>query len=138
MALQFGERLRAFVSEPNPITLGTTRSDGSVQLNPVWFEYRDGLIWLNGGPQRGWFRHLQRTGRATLLLLDPKNMFRWAQIQAQLRDSTTEGADEHIDHLSQRYFGRPYPNPKVDRLIVRLEPERVTGGEGGQTWDVSS
>jgi PPOX class probable F420-dependent enzyme len=137
MSLQVGDRLRRFLEEPNPIVLGTTRRDGGVQLNPVWYEYRDGLIWLNGGPGRDWFRHLQQTSRASLLLVDPKDMFRWAQIQARLVATTAEGADEHIDHLSQRYFGRPYPAPKVDRLIIRLEPLRVTGGESRQPWDVT-
>jgi PPOX class probable F420-dependent enzyme len=134
MPLQFGPRLSAFLAEPNLIALGTIRRDGSVQLNPVWFEYRDGLIWLNGGPRRGWFRHLERDPRITLLVFAN---FRWVQIQGRLVDSTTEGADDHIDLLSQRYRGTPYPAPKVDRLIVRIAPERVTGGDQQQPWDVS-
>jgi PPOX class probable F420-dependent enzyme len=137
MSLQFGERLRALLDEPLPVTLATTRAEGTVQLAPVWYEYRDGFIWLNGGPKRDWFLHMQRDPRATLLVLDPKNMFRWVQIQAKLHDTTFEGADDHIERLSQRYFGRPYPNPKVDRLIIRLEPLRVTGMESGQPWDVT-
>jgi PPOX class probable F420-dependent enzyme len=136
MTLKFGDRLQSFLAEPHPIVLGTTRSDGSVQMTPVWFEYRDELIWLNGGPTRDWFRHMQQSGQATLLLVDPKNMFRWAQIQARYVDSTLDGGDDHIERLSQRYFGRPYPNPKVDRMIIRLEPTRVTGMAMGQPWDV--
>ena len=137
MPLQFGERLRALLDEPLPVTLATTRADGTVQLTPVWYEYRDGLFWLNGGPKRDWFRHMQRDPRATLLVLDPKNMFRWVQILAKLLDTTFEGADDHIERLSQRYFGRPYTNPKVDRLIIRLEPLRVSGMESGQPWDAT-
>ena len=79
----------------------------------------------------------ERDPRITLLVVDPKNMFRWAQIQAHYADSTTEGADDHIERLSQRYTGGPYRNPKVDRLIVRLDLERVTGGERGTPWDAS-
>jgi PPOX class probable F420-dependent enzyme len=137
MALQFGPRLTAFCNEPLPIVIGTTRRDGSVQLNPVWFEYREGQIWLNGGPNRDWFKHLRRDPRLTLLLVDPKNMFRWAQIQGTLASSTAEGADDHIERLAQRYTGAPYRNPKIDRLIVRIDPVRVTGGESGKTWDVT-
>jgi PPOX class probable F420-dependent enzyme len=136
MSLQFGPRLRAFLEEPLPITIGTTRRDGSVQINPVWYEYRDGQIWLNGGPQRGWFKHMRRDPRITLMVLDPKNMFRWAQIEGRLDGTSTEGADEHIEHLSQRYTGGPYRNPKVDRLIVRIDPVRVSGFESGTAWDV--
>jgi PPOX class probable F420-dependent enzyme len=136
--MQFGPRLRALLDEPLPITIGTTRKDGSVQMTPLWYEYRDGQIWLNGGPNRDWVKHLQRDPRLTLLVLDPKNMFRHAQIQGRLADRTAEGADDHIEHLAQRYLGGPYPNPKVDRLIVRIDPERVTGFENGQPWDVTA
>src|SRR5258708_5908064 len=113
MALQFGPRLSAFLDEPLPITVGTARKDGSVQMNPVWFEPRDGQIWLNGGPDRGWVKHLRRDPRLTLLLVDPKNQFRWAQIQGRLAGTETEGADDHIEHLSQRYTGGAYRGPKV-------------------------
>jgi PPOX class probable F420-dependent enzyme len=137
MAIQVGERLKAFFNEPVPIVIGTTRRDGSIQMNPIWYEFREGQIWVNGGPNRGWFKHVQRDGRLTLLILDPKNMFRWAQIQGRLAGSTAQGADDHIEHLSQRYTGGPYRNPKVDRLIIRVDIERVTGFESGQAWDVS-
>ena len=129
--------MQEFLDLPLPIIVGTTRRDGSVQMAPVWYEYRDGQIWLNGGPNRDWVKHMRRDPRVTLLVLDPQNMFRWAQIQGRLADTTAEGADDHIEHLSQRYTGGPYRNPKIDRLIVRIEPERVTGGENRQPWDVS-
>ncbi len=137
MTLQFGPRLRALLDEPLPITVGTARHDGSVQMNPLWYEYRDGQIWLNGGPNRGWFKHVERDPRVTLLVLDPKNMFRWAQIQGRLAGTDLAGGDEHIERLSQRYTGGPYRNPKVDRMIIKVDPERVTGWESGQPWDVA-
>jgi len=137
MSLQIGPRLKAFFDEPLPIIVGTTRRDGSVQMTPVWYEYRDGQIWLNGGPKRDWVKHIKRDSRVSLLVPDPKNMFRWAQLQGRLVDTSLEGGDDHIERLSQRYTGGPYRNPKVDRLIVRIDPERVTGMESGQPWDVT-
>ncbi|MCA1645476.1 MAG: PPOX class F420-dependent oxidoreductase [Chloroflexi bacterium] len=138
MTLQIGPRLAAFLAEPLPITIGTTRRDGSVQMNPVWYEYREGQIWVNGGPKRGWFKHMKRDPRLTLIVQDPKNMWRWAQIQGRVVESTTDGADDHIEKLSQRYTGGPYRNPKVDRLTIRITPERVSGYEAGQPWDVTA
>jgi len=137
MPLQIGPRLKAFFDEPVPLAVGTTRRDGSVQMTPVWYEYRDGQIWLNGGPKRDWVKHMQRDPRVSLFVLDPKNMFRWAQVQGRLVDTSAEGADDHIERLSRRYTGGPYRNPKVDRLIVRIAPERVIGHESGQPWDVT-
>jgi PPOX class probable F420-dependent enzyme len=137
MPLQFGPRLKALLDEPLPTIIGTTRQDGSVQLAPVWYEYRDGQIWLNGGPARDWAKHLRRDPRITLLVIDSKKIFRWAQIQGRLAETTFEGADDHIEHLSQRYTGGPYPRRKVDRMILRFDPVRVTGFESGQPWDVT-
>ena len=137
MAVQFGPRLQALLDEPLPIILGTTRHDGSVELTPVWFEYRDGQIWLNGGPKRDWFKHMKRDPRVSLQVVDPKNMFRWAAIEGTLASTSMEGGDDHIERLSQRYTGAPYRNPKVDRMIVRVDPIRVRGWEMGQPWDVT-
>jgi PPOX class probable F420-dependent enzyme len=137
MTVQIGPRLKAFFDEAVPVTIGTTRKDGSVQMVPVWYEYRDDQIWLNGGPDRAWFKHLKRDPRLTLLVVDPKNMFRWVQIQGRLAGSTTDGADDHIERLSQRYTGGAYRNPKVNRLIIRIDLERVLGGESGNPWDAT-
>ena len=80
---------------------------------------------------------MRRDPRVTLLVLDPKNMFRWVQVQGRLADSMFEGADDHIEGLTRRYTGGPYRNPKIDRMIVRIDPERVTGRETRERWDVS-
>jgi PPOX class probable F420-dependent enzyme len=137
MALQFGPRLTALLDEPRPIIVGTTRHDGTVEMTPVWYEYRDGQIWLNGGPNRDWVKHMKRDPRVSLLVLDPKNMFRWVEILGTVADMTFEGADEHIERLSQRHTGGPYRNRKIDRMIVRIDPYRVRGYESGQPWDVT-
>ncbi len=91
--MKIGERLERFAAEKMPAFIGTVRRDGTAQMNPVWFEYADGYFWINGGPDRGWLRHVQRDTeqRITLLLVDPKNMWRWAQIVGRVVEVTAEG-----------------------------------------------
>src|SRR5689334_9364496 len=136
MSVRFGPRLQCFLDEVHPIILGTRGADGSMHMNPLWFEIRDGLVWLNAGQSRAWYERINAASEATLLVLDPINMRRWAQIQARLLDATTDGADAHIDRLAWRYLGGPYPSPKVDRLTIRLEPTDIAGSENRQPWDV--
>ena len=137
--MKVGPRLRAFANEVLPATIGTMRSDGSVQLNPVWFELVGDSFVINGGTGRAWLRHAKRDGgRLTLLLIDPKNMWRWAQIQGRIARAATEGADAHIDRMSMRYLGTPYKNPKADRIIIEIEPLRVTGYGPEGAWDLSA
>ncbi len=137
MAVRIGPRLEAFLAEPLVIVVGTKRADGSVQMNPVWFEFADGSMWINGTADRGWLKHLRRDPGVTLLLLDPRSPFRWAQIQGRVREISSDGAAEHIEHLSRRYTGGPYPDRTDNRVKVEIEPLRVTGAENMQPWDAS-
>jgi len=120
-----------------PVILSTTRRDGSIQSVPVWYECVDGTILVNGGSTRDWLRHMQRDGRVTLLFVDPQNTFRWAQIQGSFAGVEDDPGGDHINHLSHRYFDREYPGPRTDRVKIRIEPVRVTGGENREPWDVT-
>jgi PPOX class probable F420-dependent enzyme len=127
--MTLSDSLRNFLDEVMPAIIGTNRSDGSVQMNPIWYERRGDEIWLNAASSRAWGRRLRAGARVTLLFVDPANQYRWAQVQGQVLEKALEGGAEHIDRLSQRYFGRPYGqhDPADPRLVVRVRPMRVTG-----------
>ncbi len=129
------EPLKAFLDEVMPAIVGTSRRDGSVQMNPIWYDRRGDEIWLNPTVSRAWGKRLTPGRRVTLLFIDPTNQWRWAQVQGEVIEKTTEGGEQHIDDLSQRYLGQPYADHRADdpRQIVRVRPIRVTGtiGEAG-------
>ena len=128
------DSLRAFLDEVMPAVIGTSRRDGSVQMNPIWYDRRGDEIWLNPTVSRAWGKRLDAGRRVTLLFLDPKDQWRWAQVQGEVIEKTIEGGEQHIDDLSMRYLGRPYADHRADdpRQIVRVRPVRITGsfGEG--------
>src|SRR3954469_22876513 len=127
--VELSEKMRQFVAEVFPAIVGTRRQDGTVQMNPAWFEYRDGYFWLNSWRGSDWLRHIERDGDVTLALLDPHNNGRFAQVQGRLVVATKEGGAEHIDHLSMRYTGQPYQRrvPGQQRVKIQIEPVRITG-----------
>ena len=131
MAVKVSPKLEALLQEPIPAILATTRKDGSVQVNPVWFEYKDGSLWINGGTNRRWFKHLERDPRLTLTFIDPKNMFRWGSIEGRMVKWEEDPGGEHINHLSHRYFGRDYQNPRTGRIKIEIEPLHVRGWTDG-------
>jgi general stress protein 26 len=136
MAAELTGKMKEFLNEVFPAIIALKRTNGSIQLIPVWFEYRDGHIWLNSSTSRRWPQHLKSHGRIEMLLLDPEDMFRWLKIRGHLVEITTEGADEHIDRLSHRYTGNPrYQNrqPGEQRIIVKVEPVNVSPSWGA--WD---
>jgi len=127
-------RLEAFAQEVMPVTVGTKRKDGTVQLTPVWFECADGVIWLNGAETRDWLRHARRDRTVTLLLIDPKDMWRYAQLIGRFTEVVPDEGGVHIDRLGRWYRGAAYRGPKTGRIKIRFEPDRITGGEDGRPW----
>lgn len=125
MAVEISESLEQFFAEPIPAVVGTLRKNGTIQMNPIWYEYRDGLIWLNSWRGSDWARHIEERGTATLLIIDPANVHRNAQLQVKLLESTDEGGREHIERLSQRYTGGPYRRTTQQRFIIKMEPTVV-------------
>ena len=123
------EPMRTFLDEVMPAIVGTSRSDGSVQMNPIWYDRRDDEIWLNPASSRAWGKRLDPGERVTLLFIDPNDQWRWAQVQGEIIDRTTEGGERHIDELSQRYLGRQYADhrPEDPRQVVRVRLVRITG-----------
>jgi hypothetical protein len=97
-------------------------------MNPVWFEYDGDYFWLNSFRGSKWLDNLERDGRLTLALVDPKNMFRFAEVQGRLIEATNEGGAEHIDRLSLRYTGQTYQRhmPGVQRVKIQIEPVHIT------------
>ncbi|MEA2634443.1 MAG: hypothetical protein QOJ33_1209 [Chloroflexota bacterium] len=114
---------------PIPVTIATKRADGSVQLNPVWFELKDGFIWLNSTTSRTWPKNLQRDQDVTLLLVDPKVPDRYAQIRGRLVSLIPDPKHEFIDHLAERYTGKKFRElePDEHRVTLKVQPVTVTG-----------
>lgn len=114
---------------PILVVVATKRDDGSVRLNPVWFELKDGFIWLNSNTSRDWPKSLQRDRDVTLLLVDPKVPDRYAQIRGRLVSLVPDPKHEFIDRLARRYTGKKFRelNPGEHRITLKIKPLAATG-----------
>jgi PPOX class probable F420-dependent enzyme len=122
------EKQRKFLAE-NPYVgiLTELREDGSPHSTVVWVDVEDGKVSFNTARGRAKPTHLEHDPRASLLVVDPNDPYRWVSVSghAQL---TEEGADEQIDKLAKKYLGEdkyPWRNPDEQRLKVLIEPEKV-------------
>ena len=111
------------------VVVGTKRDDGSVQLNPVWFELKDGFIWLNSNTNRAWPKNLQRDPDLTMLLVDPKTPDRYAQIRGRVVSLIPDPKHEVIDRLAHRYTGKKFRElePGEHRVTLKVKPVAVSG-----------
>jgi hypothetical protein len=138
MAVTIGPRLQSFFDEKLAAILATVNDNGAPEMTPVWYEYRDGLIWLNGDKTRVWLDRMEKSGRATFFVMDPVNLWRWAQVYGRVVEAAEDVGGEHINSLSHRYRGTEYPGNRSTRRLLKMEITSVKGADGSpQTkWDI--
>ena len=82
---------------------------------------------MNSAVGRKWPSNLQANPTVTVLVYDEDNPYDYVEVRGTAV-ARTEGADEHIDRLSQRYMGvdsYPFRQPGEQRITFLVEPTLV-------------
>ena len=139
MALTVGPRLQGFFEQVLPAIVATVNDRGMPEMTPVWYEYRDGRILLNGDRTRIWLARMEQAGRATFMVADPTNFWRWVQVYGKVLGVADDPGGEHINRLSHRYRGTDYPGNRDTRRTATIEITSIKGADGAPNdkWDVS-
>ena len=121
--------LDLFSGKKSFANLATVMPDGSPQVTPVWFDYKDGKVLVNTARGRVKDRNMTQNAKVALAISDPENPYRHIQVRGRVVGITEEGADAHIDSLAMKYMGLdkyPYRRPGEVRVIFTIEPTSVT------------
>jgi PPOX class probable F420-dependent enzyme len=121
------EQQAALLLDKNFGSLATLREDGSPQVTPVWVDWDGEYALINTLKARAKPHQVDRDPRVELAVFDRENPYRHVRIAGRA-ELTTEGAEEHIDKLSQKYVGEasyPWRQPGDERVIIRIRPDRV-------------
>jgi PPOX class probable F420-dependent enzyme len=119
--------VRALLEQPNHAVLSTINPDGSVHNAVVWVNVEDGAVAVNTARGRAWPTNLERDPRANLVVINQSNPYEYVEIRGDA-STVTEGADEHIDALAQKYINQeryPWRQPGEERVKFRITPARV-------------
>ncbi len=118
----------SLLRDPNYGHLGTIRPDDTVQVNPMWFEYEDGVVRFTHTTTRGKFRNLLHNPSMALSVIDPENPFRYLEVRGRLIDTVADPDGVFYVRLGRRY-GNPTQQPppdKADRVILVMRIEGST------------
>jgi PPOX class probable F420-dependent enzyme len=122
------EKPRKFLEESPYVGVATTlREDGSPHSTIVWVDVEGDKVSFNTARGRAKPKHLEHDPRASLLMVDPNNAFKWVAVSGPTA-MTEEGADAQIDKLAKKYLGKekyPWRKPEETRVKVLIEPEKV-------------
>jgi hypothetical protein len=140
MALTIGPRLQSFFDEKLAAILTTLTDSGAPSMTPIWYEFNDGLIWLNGDKTRKWLHRMEKSGRVTFFVMDPVNLWRWAQVNGKVVEASVDEGGDHINRLSHRYNQRDYPGDRSTRRLLKVEITSVKGADGSRDtkWDIGA
>jgi PPOX class probable F420-dependent enzyme len=116
------DKEREILSGKNFVHLATINKDGSPQVSPVWVDLEGDLIVINTARGRVKERNIARDPRVALSAISQNDPYDDIALRGVVVETTGEGAREHIDKLSQKYLGKPYPwaHDQQDRVIIKI------------------
>ena len=103
--------------------LATLMPDGSPQVTPLWFDTDGEHLLVNSAKGRIKDQNMRARPQVAITLMDLTNAYRYVQIRGEVVEITEEGAEAHINALSQKYRGRPFDlAPDETRVTYKIKP----------------
>ncbi|KOV85304.1 pyridoxamine 5'-phosphate oxidase [Nocardia sp. NRRL S-836] len=106
----------------------TLMPDGSPQISQTWAGTDGEHVLINTVATHQKTRNVQRDPRIAIGIADPAAPSRYWALRGSVVAMTTDGAREHIDALSHKYIGRPYPGfggGEQQRVLLTVKVDRV-------------
>jgi PPOX class probable F420-dependent enzyme len=116
--------------QPSTCYIATVMPDGGPQLTQVWVDTDGEHVIINTVQGFAKLRNIANDPRVAVAVSDPADSRRYVQIRGHVINSTTEGGAEHIEMLSQKYLGQPYPwfgGRDQVRVILTIEADAISG-----------
>jgi PPOX class probable F420-dependent enzyme len=126
------EDLGGFLDQPLVAVIATLRTDGSVMLSPVWYEWRDGgfNVWVEA--QNVKVRHLKRDPRSTIVVAESAPPLRGVEVRG-IAHIIEDGVTETARRIAARYLAQTKLQPTPTRCAARTsssESNRAMSGSG--------
>lgn len=128
MADTFSDAARAIFAKKTFAHVASLDAEGAPNVTPVWVELDGDDIVINTALGRAKARNLAADGRVAVSLVDPDDPYTVVAVRGTVTTFTTEGADEVIDRLAQKYLGvdtYPYRREGEVRVTVKIHPDHI-------------
>ncbi|MCX6411473.1 MAG: PPOX class F420-dependent oxidoreductase [Actinobacteria bacterium] len=117
--MPISDNARVLLEQPIFASLATIGPDGHPQVTVIWLHVEGDKVVFNTAEGRAKHRNMVADPRVTVMLLDPENGYRYAELRGTV-EVTTDGADASIDELAQKYLGTDYPFRRDGEVRVKV------------------
>jgi PPOX class probable F420-dependent enzyme len=120
-----------FLKKPWASQLVTTNPSGSPQATIMWFKYEDGALLFTTTTDRIKFRNMQKDPRATLVVTDSTNMYKWVIVHGKLSVVDNRDPIAFYSGLAEHYLGAAElaewrKTAMMDnRTVLKLTPTQI-------------
>ena len=127
------ERQDALLQELHIVVLAVARWEGSPLATPIWYEYRDGLLWMDTDVETLHGKLLRARGRATLVVQDERPPYRYVSMEGPV---AFHGKDlEVARRISARYMGVKGAEAHLRGVRAQYQPyAEAVSLRPDQTW----
>jgi PPOX class probable F420-dependent enzyme len=123
------EKVVKLIDGKNFANIAFVMNNGSPHVSAVWVDRDGGLILVNTAEDRVKSKYLKQNTKIALSIFDQDNPYENVEIWGHVVERTKTGASEHIDKMAKKYMGKekyPYNRPGVDRILLKIEPDRIS------------
>jgi PPOX class probable F420-dependent enzyme len=121
------EVLEDFLQQPHVGVIATLRSDGRPYTVPVWWLWKDGVVWVTGTYSRVWCKQLRKDPRASLCIeaLQPVPGHVGIDGIAELIELPGFDIWPISRELAEKYVGRgdPARAQEVEKFFANMQTE---------------
>jgi len=116
------------IQEQNLAVLATLRKDGTPQLTPINYAYRDGMILVSTTRERAKYPNVRRDPRVSLCIMHPSGR-PYVTVVGRARIEEDDIADRTAE-IFRRIYDRPLPDDfarrlrEQQRVLLIVTPER--------------
>jgi PPOX class probable F420-dependent enzyme len=134
------DAIDAFLQQPLVAVLSWVSPKGDVASSPVWYEYRDGKIWVASSSAFAKVRAMAKNPRVSVCIQDPDPPYRYVTMRATAKIHADPKAALALDtKLAHRYLGRIAAKYYLDAMaasypgesrLIELTPTRFSSMDG--------
>ena len=117
--------VRDLLDAPNYVHLSTLRADGSPRNHVVWVGLEGDHVLVCTSDVTWKAKDMRRDPRVALSVTDHSNPYRMAMLQGHVVEERPDEGCWHMDPISIKYTGAPFPSRGSDRICFVIAIDRA-------------